>query len=238
MTVLSSSSLEPSYGFHRTFTTVLTPETPNWVAEVEEARCSIHLYYKFPVLVFVDPYELANYNHIYTFEHYGNANLELPVAAMESEGTSVLLTLAKPNSTADSQAFRVQVPLHIRYGKPSYSNETHSTAEIEWPQLFILCPSSVSLAKVLTLDLDPQNLLPPREFASLFEGLTGYVPRNFDPDAARELEVVTVPVGQYADVFQVKFGTAMIILAMFVYIGFIMYRISRGLVNRAPVKED
>ncbi|KAE9406059.1 hypothetical protein BT96DRAFT_915557 [Gymnopus androsaceus JB14] len=132
-----SSSIEPEYGFHRTFTTSITSKNTDWVSLVEESRCSMHMYYKFPVLVFVDPYELANYQNIYSFEHHGNANLELPVAAMDSNGTSLLLTL-----TSVAPQLEVPVPLHLRYGEISHSNsETHRTAEIAWPDLILSCPS-------------------------------------------------------------------------------------------------
>jgi hypothetical protein len=130
----SSSSIEPQYGFHRTFTTSITLP--------DHLDCTVHLYYKFPVLVFVDPYELANHEHLFTFAHYGNANLELPVAAMDSEnGTSLLLTLSRLKH--EPQLMRVELPLHLRYGDISHTpRQTYRSAEIPWPELFLACPKS------------------------------------------------------------------------------------------------
>ncbi|KAJ3811558.1 PIG-X [Lentinula aff. lateritia] len=133
-----SSLIEPLYGFHRTITTSIASENDVWIQLLEESQCLVRLYYKLPVLVFVDPYELVNYQHLYTFHHHGNANLELPVAAMDSNGTSLLLTLTSVNPHVD-----VKVPIHLRYGEISHSNsEAHRTAEIAWPHLFLSCTSS------------------------------------------------------------------------------------------------
>ncbi|KIK56066.1 hypothetical protein GYMLUDRAFT_99295 [Collybiopsis luxurians FD-317 M1] len=234
MAVRTSSSISPQFGFHRTFTTSIIPGDSNWASLVDESQCSVHLHYKFPVLVFVDPYELANYQQSYSFEHYGNANLELPVAAMDPNGTSLLLTLTKSTKSTE---FEVKVPFHVRYGQISLSDETHRTAEIAWPLLLLSCPSSVSpqeFSKLVTYSSPP-----PTEFASLFQGSSLYVPQGFDPDAARKFEVVAAPVGQYADVAQVRLGTAATILAMFFYVAYVLYQAARRLGNQgSATKED
>lgn len=142
------SSIEPQHGFHRTFTTSIASDS-NWVRAIEEYQCSVHLYYRFPVLVFVDPYELANYHELYSFEHYGNANLELPVAAMDTNGTSLLLTLSE--SLLVRSQLEIQVPVHLRYGEISHSNkERHRTADIAWPELIISCSSPGKQTAVVT----------------------------------------------------------------------------------------
>ncbi|KAJ3986972.1 PIG-X [Lentinula detonsa] len=212
-----SFSIDPPYGFHRTITTSITLKN---LELVEELQCIANLYYKFPVLVFVDPYELTNYRHLYTFQHHGNPNLELPVAAMDSNGTSLLLSLASVGPQVD-----VKVPVHFRYGEISHSNsETHRSAELAWPDLFLSCSSSVPKAKGLL------SYEPPEEFASSLGDHYLYTPlQTFDAEPSARFAVVVAPVGQSTDLAQVRFGTVFTIAAMFGYLAYVSYMTARRL---------
>ncbi|KAF9074464.1 PIG-X [Rhodocollybia butyracea] len=226
MTVHISSSIEPQYGFHRIITTSVASQNPDWLSLYENSQCSLHLYYKFPVLVFVDSYELANYQSSYSFQHHGDANLELPAVAMGPNGTSLLLTLdsVKPQ-------LEVQVPLHLRYGKISHSDtKTHRTAEMAWPDVFLACSSSVSKPFLALYESLPE------EFASNFKGHSLYVPLPRFDASTSHFAVVTAPVGQYADVAVVQSGTAFTILTMFLYLAYVSYRTYRRL--EKPLKRE
>jgi len=124
-----SSTIHPDYGFHRNFLTKIS--SSNWD---KYADCHLYLYYKLPVLAFVDPYELANYRDLFTFHHHGNSNLELPVVAMDSEGSSLML-----NVTHSGADLEVQVPFHLRYGEPALDGFVF--AEVPMPDAFFSCPS-------------------------------------------------------------------------------------------------
>ncbi|KAJ4484287.1 PIG-X [Lentinula edodes] len=223
-----SSSIEPLHGFHRTITTSIASENDDWIQSLEESQCLVRLYYKLPVLVFVDPYELVNYQHLYTFHHHGNANLELPVAAMDSNGTSLLLTLTSVGPHVD-----VTVPIHLRYGEISHSNsEAHHTAEIAWPHLFLSCSSSVQIPNASLISYD----LPPEEFASSLAGYSLYVTsESFRADPDAQFMTVAVPVGQLGDLAQVRLGTVLTIVVMFLYVAYISYTTARRLGKRVKL---
>jgi len=159
--------------------------------------------------------------------------LELPVAAMDSNGTSLLLTLISV-----APQLEVPVPLHLRYGEISHSNsETHRTAEIAWPDLILSCPSPVSKTFLALYDSAPT------EFASSLKGSSLYVPfqtldsdSDLDSSAPARFVVVAAPVGQYADVAQVRFGTAFTILAMFLYLAYVSWKTARRLGKRGKTE--
>ncbi|KAJ4480994.1 PIG-X [Lentinula aciculospora] len=230
MAVSVLSSIDVS-GFHRTITTsIIVPENADWIQLLEESRCSLQLHYKFPVLVFVDPYELVHYHNFYTFQHHGYANLELPVTAMGSNGTSLLLTLTSVGPQD------VKVPVHLRYGEISHSNsETHRTAEIAWPDFFLSCSSSVLKAESFLVSYDSL----PGEFASSFEGCSLYVPLQIlkaDANSSAQFMVVAAPVGQFADLADVWFGTVFTIVAMFLYVAYVSYVTARRLGKRTKAE--
>ncbi|KAJ3818725.1 PIG-X [Lentinula raphanica] len=268
LTVLSS--IDPPHGFHRTISTSITLEHPDWIHlvaqnesqnEVEkqgkdkeetEPPCSLHLYYNLPLLVFVDPYELANYQHLYTFQHYGNANLELPVAAMDSNGTSLILKLNPKLVSLDSSGSQVdvkdiKVPTHLRYGEISDST-SHRSAEMAWPELFLSCGLDVSAPD--SMSLTSYNL--PEEFMSRssssdgfgFEGralsrpIQSSQPQTFSATAnqSNRTTLVSAPVGHSADLTQVRLGTSLTIMVMFCYLAYVSYSTARRLGKRSKVE--
>ncbi|KAJ3752571.1 PIG-X [Lentinula raphanica] len=238
LTVLSS--IDPPHGFHRTISTSITLEHPDWIHlvaqtesqnEVEkqgkdkeetEPPCSLHLYYNLPLLVFGDPYELANYQHLYTFQHYGNANLELPVAAMGSNGTSLILKLNPklvslgPHSQVDVKD--IKVPTHLRYGEISDST-SHRSAEMAWPELFLSCGLDVPTPD--SMSLTSYNLSE-EIMSSSFDGRALFRPsRSSQSTQSTRSAVITAPTGQSADLAQVRLGTALTMMGMFWYMVYI-----------------
>src|SRR6266849_4142462 len=83
--VILSSTLNPTKGFHTTSTTrfALRGSRAN--------SCTLHLYLTLPAQLFADPYELAHRHASYTFERFGGGNLEAPGFAPGASGPSALL---------------------------------------------------------------------------------------------------------------------------------------------------
>ncbi|KAJ3727660.1 PIG-X [Lentinula raphanica] len=257
LTVLSS--IDPPHGFHRTIRTSITlrdqDRDAEWIHLVEakeekETPCSLHLYYELPLLVFVDPYELVNYQHLYTFQHYGNANLELPVAAMGSNGTSLILKLNPklvslgPHSHVDVKD--ITVPIHLRYGEISDStsrSETHRSAEIAWPEVFLSCDSEADTMSLTSYSL-PEELMSSSFSSFGFEGrallrpIQSSRPQTFSATAnqSNRTTLVSAPVGHSADLTQVRLGTSLTIMVMFCYLAYVSYSTARRLGKRSKVE--
>lgn len=131
---LLSTSLTSRNGFHTTFSSEITVHNP---ADIED--CSLHILHILPPRIFVDPYELANYNNFYTFKIWGTSNLELPVTVVGSEGSAVLLDVVLSKTLESGQrTLVVDVPLHVRYG----SLDQPVALEVPGPTCFWACPLS------------------------------------------------------------------------------------------------
>jgi hypothetical protein len=105
------SSLGPSQCFHTVITTQVIE--PQWPTE-----CSLHMFFALPPHIFVDPYELASRQPAYTSIILGNANLELPIAAVPQADSGILLNISLPARSAADMNVTIDVPLHCRYGEP------------------------------------------------------------------------------------------------------------------------
>jgi len=134
--VMLSSSLTTRHGFHTTYSTHIIANDP-----ADLARCTCHLLHILPPRVFVDPYELANYRDFYTIKLSGNLNLELPVTAVDSKGSALLLNVLLPMT--GMQNVTVDVPLHLRYGEPVQLDAwDDGSVKVPLPTGFWVCPSS------------------------------------------------------------------------------------------------
>ncbi|KAF5366996.1 hypothetical protein D9758_003983 [Tetrapyrgos nigripes] len=186
----------PNRGYHRSFVTKISSN--QWDKYTD---CSLHIHYKLSVLAFWDPYELANYRDSYTFYHHGHSNLELPVVAMNSNGSSLLLNVAL--SGADLE---IHVPFHLRYGEPS--PDGHQSAEISMPIAFFSCPA----AQVSGVDSLPW----PTEFTTLsVSDERACLAIQSEPAAA---VMISVPVGNPGDFHIVEAGTVLTMVACFCYL--------------------
>ena len=135
-----SSTLNPTKGFHTTSTTRFA------VRGSRSHSCTLHLHFRLPAQLFVDPYELAHRQASYTFERFGGGNLEAPVFAPAAGGPStLLLDLIIPESVdnvdqGDGNVFSVEVPLHARYGVPKSGGELMDKVVLPPPTAFWACP--------------------------------------------------------------------------------------------------
>ncbi|KAJ7107046.1 PIG-X [Mycena epipterygia] len=170
--------------------------------------CSLHLHYALPPLLFVDPYELANYRASYTFQHRGPSNLELPLAALNKSGSSLLLDILVPRHGGSVE---VEVPLHVRYGTTSANRSLEfQMTELQTPSSFLSCPKSPSHQST------PSATLPP-EFEQLFD-LDLYDIVTIPSNGAGPLGIIRTPVGSREDLASVEIGTALVFALSFCYL--------------------
>lgn len=133
MSLSSSSYLSPSYGAHPTIiTNIQVPE------DVSSSTCSLYLHYLLPPILFVDPYELDMRQQEYSvvgLKGKSARELEKPVHALPDEdGIQVVLKI-------DSVVEKVQLPIHVRYGKPTH-NTSYDVQQFDAPTVILACTSS------------------------------------------------------------------------------------------------
>lgn len=217
-----SSFLATKSGFHTTFTSQIIVDDPDLT------KCTLHLLHILPPRVFVDPYELANYKKFYTFRLWGASPLELPVIAVASNGSVLLLNILLPNhSTCLPQNITLDVPLHIRYGESVQSNTSDvGPVEVPWPTGFWACPLSrtfyhtVSVCHDSQLDKASQPSHAPSlpiELVALFDS-SSFTFVSVGTWGHTSSEIMQAPVGLLADLKLVEGVTAGVILLAFLYL--------------------
>ncbi|KAJ7112800.1 PIG-X [Mycena crocata] len=190
--------------------------------------CGVYVHLVFPPLIFVDPFELANYRDSYTFEHLGSSNLELPLAALNGSGSSLLIAVAVPSGGGSVE---VDVPLHFRYGTTSVGRSPgFQTAELEWPTVFLSCPSTYARHS----SPPPQ---PPAEFEHLFDLSTSRI-ISIPSNQSSSTTVIQTPVGSQLDLPVVELGTVVIILLSFLYLANVIRRTASQMNPSSSIKDD
>lgn len=142
--VILSSTLNPTKGFHTTSTTRFA------LRGTRAHSCTLHLYLTLPAELFADPYELAHRHASYTFERFGGGDLEAPVFAPAAGGPSTLLLDVnvpegvdykdRDQDQGDGNVFSIEVPLHARYGVPKSGGELMNEVMFPPPVAFWACP--------------------------------------------------------------------------------------------------
>jgi hypothetical protein len=138
--VILSSTLNPTKGFHTTSTTRFALRGPR------PHSCTLHLYFTLPAQLFADPYELAHRRASYTFERFGGGNLEAPVfAPAANRPSALLLDMIIPEGVdkmdqGSGNVFSIEVPLHARYGVPKSGGELMDEVVLLPPTAFWACP--------------------------------------------------------------------------------------------------
>lgn len=211
-----SSTIHPSYGFHPTVTT-------NFHGISVEPSCSLFLLLTFRPLVFVDPYELANYKDSYTFRHAGPSNLELPVSAIGPTNSHVFVNVSRRAVKEGS----LQIPLHLRYGEVSVDG--FQAVDVSVPEGYVICGAYVvpnpwsrpKLASEGRADSDAGSYIP-EEFTAFFR--QSNISRLSPSLASDAVFHVQAPVGRPDDASQVELGTAVTILLCFAYLVYTLYK--------------
>ncbi|TFK63147.1 hypothetical protein BDN72DRAFT_847946 [Pluteus cervinus] len=224
-----NSSIHPLEGFHPTLTTTI-----HFGDLPQPSECSLHLYYDLPSLVFFDPYELANYDDFFTFQKWGNSNLELPVTALDSTDGSQLLLNVKFDKLRLRENLDVKLPLHMRYGDPAQAKDGYHLVGLEEPRGILACPldsKHTTRRKGLLPASDPRTYR--TEVASTL--LSQSQKTFFDiaplPNSNQQHHELTlrVPVGTTSDLLFVELGTTITILSCFFYLLHVSWGVTKKL---------
>ena len=209
-----SSTLDQHIGFHFSLATVLLYHRP--------AHCSsLHLHYVLPHGLFVDPYELDLRTDAYTYSLSASPDLERPVSAVEHHETSLQLTLA-PSAVKDHGRLELAVPIHGRYGLPSYGprEEAYMALKLPPPTAFWRCgESGTSFPCFLPVLLR-------LTFAAIDHTIVPLVTSSPLQDIP-----LLVPVGMAEDVGFVEGGTALTVLFVSAYLLYVFSRVYSRLAN-------
>ncbi|CAM1502900.1 Fc.00g076760.m01.CDS01 [Cosmosporella sp. VM-42] len=181
----------------------------------EDDNCAPYAYLTLPRTVFADRYQLADELFLasknLTASRYTSlpVDLEAPAYTTEAWGSNVLLELAPPNPSAD-QPWTAEVPLHLRYLKPSETGEIKT--EIPYPAVFWACSSE---NEVSTSPFDRANL----GFDGLFEPGTIFWHVIPKPEAGNRLmNPVTVPVLKEGGAAWIGLGTTVAVALGFAWV--------------------
>lgn len=206
----TSKFLSPT-GLHPTLQLSLSSNHP----PREDESCAPFAYLTLPKEIFADRYQLADELFLasknLSASRYTSlpVDLEAPAYTTEVWGSSVLLELAPPTSD-EKEPWTAEVPLHLRYLKPSESGEVQ--VEVPYPALFWACSSGAELHKN------------PFDRISLgYDGLFGpeTVFWHITPRAAsgnRLTNPVTVPVLKEEGAAWIGFGTSLVVALGFAWV--------------------
>lgn len=132
----TSAFLRPT-GLHPTLQLNISSSRP----PVDDASCAIHAHFTLPKTIFADRYQLSDDLFLasknLTALRYSSSpvDLEAPVYAVPTWGSSILLELAPPAAAEGS--WTAEVPLHLRYLKPNA--EGYDNIELPYPAVFWAC---------------------------------------------------------------------------------------------------
>lgn len=208
----SSAFLEPT-GLHPTLQLRFgSNKTP-----LEDAGCALHAFFTLPKTIFADRYQyedelfLASKN--LTASRYTSlpVDLEAPAYTTKTWGSSVLVELAPPSSETE-QAWTAEVPLHLRYMKPSASG--HVPIEIPYPAVFWACEAADE-ADLSTNPFDRRHL----GYDGLFGPRTVFWHVSPKPDAGnRAMAPLSVPVLKEEAAAWVGPGTTAVVALGFAWV--------------------
>lgn len=151
----------------------------------------------------------------------GATDLEAPEWVVPTWGSAALLELAAPppptTQQANSQPFRVTLPLHLRYLTPL--NASLVLTPVPYPALFFACPAVNSGAKFAASPFDRVNLG--------YDGMLGsntlfyHVP---PAEGVRAVEMLTVPVLDLRAARWVEMGTVATVMLGTVWLLLVLAR--------------
>ncbi|KAH7182796.1 protein PBN1 [Fusarium flagelliforme] len=213
-TGFSSKFLVPT-GLHPTLQLVLSSSKP----PSTDGECTPYAFLTLPKTIFADRYQLGDDLFLasknLTSLRYTTlpVDLEAPAYTTETWGSSILVALAPPDSGLE-QSWSVEIPLHLRYLKPSASGQAE--IEVPYPAVFWACSST------------EETLESP--FDRLHVGYDDLFPRNtvfwhIDPQpegGSRLMNRVTVPVLKDEGVGSIRSGTAIVVALGF---GWILWKL-------------
>lgn len=208
----SAQFIKPA-GLHPTLQLKLSTNKP----PVPDEECAPHAYFTLPRTIFADRYQFADELFLasknLTASRYTTlpVDLEAPVYTTRTWGSSVLLELAPPSSQ-EPEAWTAEIPLHLRYLKPSESG--HVDIEIPFPAVFWACESDAD-ADFSTNPFDRRQL----GYDGLFGDKTVFWHAKPLPETGnRIMTPISVPVLKEHGATMVGYGTAGAVLLGFIWV--------------------
>ncbi|KDQ11743.1 hypothetical protein BOTBODRAFT_177121 [Botryobasidium botryosum FD-172 SS1] len=249
-TALSSSLAPPAHPFHlKTITTLSLPAEP----QSPSPACSLHLLFQLPPSIFIDPYELEELEDHYgrlRYRVWGETDLEKPVSAVDSRGSVLLVDvgadiLGNAHKKGGGGELQVEVPMHVRYLSPSpwtstsknvsgrpgqvVSEGMYEPVEWSWPLGFYACPRRADQVPEKEVQYNPLASIP-APFVSPFDAThtdITLIPPH--PTANSTTYRALVPVGNIEHLSLVQYGTTLVVLLSFLYVGVACWRAASSL---------
>ncbi|MCJ1388379.1 protease B nonderepressible form [Xylographa bjoerkii] len=207
-----ASFLSPT-GLHPT----LRLNFPSSSSKTPSENCALHSYLTLPSTLFPDKYQLssplflASKNLRWVRSVSGETDLEAPDWAVERWGSAMLIELAPPDpeSNAVHESWHADIPLHLRYLRPSKSGA--ASTDIPWPVVFWACTAEEG-SKMSVNPFDRVNL----GYDGLFGPKTMFY--HLDPafnrhnDTGSLVERLSVPVLAMDSNAWIESGTVIVVV--------------------------
>lgn len=210
-----TSQFQQPTGLHPTLQLSLSGAAPPTDGEAE---CAPYAYFTFPKVIFADRYQLADELFLasknLTATKYVSepVDLEAPAYTTKPWGSNVLLELAPPKDSAAAGTWTVEVPLHLRYLKPTPTGKEE--AGIPYPVVFWACDSGEDISYAVN-PFDRVNL----GYDGLFSPSTKFWHVSPKPEAGdRLINNINVPVVTEGASQWVGVGTAAAVAVGFVWV--------------------
>ena len=185
--------------------------------------CALHTYLTLPSTIFPDKYQLSaplflaskNLHSIRSIS--GETDLEAPDWAITKWGSAMLIELAPPSkgSLATEKPWHAEIPLHLRYLRPSQSGITETN--FPWPAVFWACTADEG-SKMNVNPFDRVNL----GYDGLFGPKTMFYhlnpPKNFGNRNESLAIKLNVPVLTAGTSTWIESGTTMVVALGLVWI--------------------
>jgi hypothetical protein len=180
-----------------------------------EGECAPYAFLTLPKTIFADRYQLGDDLFLasknLTALRYTTlpVDLEAPAYTTETWGSSILLELVPPASE-EEQPWNVEIPLHLRYLKPSMSGQVET--EIPYPAVFWACASG---EETLENPFDRLHI----GYDNLFPRDTAFWHVTPQPEGGSRLtNRVTVPVFKLEGIDTIRSGTAIAVSLGFAWV--------------------
>jgi hypothetical protein len=218
----TSTFLHPT-GLHPTMQLQISSATP----PTEDKTCSIHAHLTLPRSIFADKYQLSDSlfmssKNLSAVRHITpNVDLEAPEYTQKIWGSAILLELSPPSDS--TLAWTAEVPLHLRYLRPSSGTAGLTNISLPYPVLFWAC----------TADEGSKFPINPFDRVNLgYDGLFG--PKTMFYHLSPESEDgvlnmgITVPVLDLDKSAWVESVTALVIALGFAWITWCAWKVWKG----------
>ncbi|KAH6604239.1 hypothetical protein Trco_007685 [Trichoderma cornu-damae] len=213
-----TSEFQKPTGLHPTLRLSLSTAAPPLGGDDGDAGCAPYAYLTLPKVIFADRYQLADDLFLasknLTATKYVSepVDLEAPAYATKPWGSNVLLQLAPPKDGAAAKDWAVEVPLHLRYLKPTPTGKEE--VEIPYPVVFWACDGDEDAGYAVS-PFDRVNL----GYDGLFRPSTTFWHVSPEPEAGgRLVNSINVPVVAEGASRWVGIGTAVAVGLGFLWI--------------------